>query len=537
MNFAHLVDGIADSAPERIALLVVHDHGEALRVPYGQLARDSNRLAHSLRGLGVTRGSRVMVLLPRGAMTYTVYLALLKAGATTMPGSEMLRAGDVLYRLQHATADSVIADRSLVEMLEEIRHRVSPATRWITTEDPPSGWSALTHLISTGDPAPLTSPALPDDLAFLSYTSGTTGGPKGVMHTYRWPFEHLKAAGTHWFDAKPDDIAWATAGPGWAKWVWSPFVAVLGNGATGFLYQGRFDPEVYLNLMAEHHVTLLCATPTEYRLMAKVPHLERFRLRLRSATSAGEPLNREVIDTFRRTFAVTVRDGYGQTENTLLVGTMKDMEVRPGSMGRPFPGVPVAVVDDHGQPLSPGAVGHIAVRRDHPALFRGYLNDPDRTRAAYRGDWYITGDLGRMDEDGYFWFEGRADDIIISAGYTIGPFEVEDALVKHPQVAECAVIASPDAERGHIVKAYVVLRNPADAADAELPQRLQDHVKSLTAPYKYPRAIEFVDTLPKTTSGKIRRIELRQREHPPQPADLGGPGGGLAAELGGKDPR
>ena len=250
--------------------------------------------------------------------------------------------------------------------------------------------------------------------------------------------------------------------------------------------------------------------------MAKVDNLNRFKLTLRSAVSAGEPLNREVIDTFRREFGVTVRDGYGQTENSLLVGTLQDMEVKPGSMGKPFPGMRVAIVDDEGQELSVGEVGHIAVHSTFPALFKGYLNDAERTARAFRGEWYITGDKGRMDEDGYFWFEGRSDDIIISAGYTIGPFEVEDALVKHPKVAECAVVASPDPERGHIVKAFVILRNPADASDPNLVSELQEHVKNVTAPYKYPRAIEFVDSLPKTTSGKIRRIELRDRENEKQ---------------------
>lgn len=289
-------------------------------------------------------------------------------------------------------------------------------------------------------------------------------------------------------------------------------MATLGNGATAFVYQGRFQPDVYLRLMEKYGVTLLCATPTEYRLMAKLDNLSTYRIALRSAVSAGEPLNREVIDTFRREFGVSVRDGYGQTENSLLVGTLQDMEVRPGSMGKPFPGMRVAIVDDDGRELPPQKIGHIAVHQSFPALFQGYLDDPDRTRRAYRGAWYTTGDQGRQDEDGYIWFEGRADDIIISAGYTIGPFEVEDALVKHPKVAECAVVASPDEERGHIVKAYVILRNPADAADSTLVEELQEHVKQVTAPYKYPRRIEFVDSLPKTTSGKIRRVELRQRE-------------------------
>ncbi len=513
MNFAHLVDGIAESVPERSALLVISADRAEERISYGQLASLSNQLAHSLKRLGIGRQDRVLVLMSRGSTPYLTYLALLKLGAVIMPGSEMLRSGDILYRVKRGEATAIIADPTLIPAIEEVRRQM-PTVRWYLAAQAngPHSWLSLDRLIQEGSDQPVVSDVGPEDMAFLSFTSGTTGGPKGVMHTYRWPFEHLKVAGTYWFDAKPDDVAWATAGPGWAKWVWSPFVSVLGNGATAFVYQGRFDPEVYLDLMQSYDVSLLCATPTEYRLMAKVDNLDRYRLKLRSATSAGEPLNREVIDTFRRVFGVTVRDGYGQTENTLLVGTLGDMEVRPGSMGKPFPGLPVAIVDDNGTPVPTGTIGHIAVHQSHPALFKGYLNDEKRTQAAYRGQWYVTGDQGRMDEDGYIWFEGRTDDIIISAGYTIGPFEVEDALVKHPKVAECAVVASPDPERGHIVKAFVILKNSQDASDPGLISELQEHVKRITAPYKYPRAIEFVDSLPKTASGKIRRVELRAQE-------------------------
>lgn len=218
-----------------------------------------------------------------------------------------------------------------------------------------------------------------------------------------------------------------------------------------------------------------------------------------------------MIDTFRRHFHVTVRDGYGQTENTLLVGIMKDMEVKPGSMGRPTPGNHVEIIDEEGMPLDSGKVGDIAVHLDTPALFREYYKDPERTKMTRRGDYYVTGDQARKDEDGYFWFEGRSDDIIISSGYTIGPFEVEDALIKHPSVQECAVIASPDDVRGSVVKAYIVLKQGYEATDS-LTVELQQHVKELTAPYKYPRRIKYIKELPKTTSGKIRRVELRQLE-------------------------
>ncbi len=511
-NFGAEVNRLAEESPHRLAVLCVHPDGLEEQLTYQQLRLQSNRIAHGLTRLGVHRQERVLVLLPRGIEAYITYLALLKLGATILPGSEMLRAGDIRYRVEHAGAQTVIAHHTLVQEVDNTRGDCPGLKRFLSVGQEVPGWTNLMAEVTGESEEDVAVATGEEDIAFLSYTSGTTGGPKGVIHSYLWPREHLKIAGTYWFDAQPGEVCWATAGPGWAKWVWSPFTSILGNGATAFVYTGRFDPETYLSLMAKYQVSLLCATPTEYRLMAKVDALSDYPVHLRSAVSAGEPLNREVIDTFRRVLHVAVRDGYGQTENSLLVGTLQDMEIKPGSMGKPFPGMRVAIVDEQGVEVPMGETGHIAVHRSFPALFKGYLADPERTARAFRGDWYITGDQGRMDEDGYIWFEGRADDIIISAGYTIGPFEVEDALVKHPKVAECAVVASPDPERGRIVKAFVILRNPADAQDPNLVAELQDHVKRVTAPYKYPRAIEFVDALPKTSSGKIRRIELRQQE-------------------------
>ncbi|MBE3596706.1 MAG: AMP-binding protein [Hydrogenibacillus sp.] len=517
----NIAEALLRHDPEKTALIWENDVGETRRVTYGELRSLAYRFARALSELGLTRGDRVLIMMPRLPETYAIYLAVLGSGLVVLPGSELLMPSDIVYRLKHAEAKAVIAHETLAERVDAIIDDAPGVAARIIFGAPRHGWLTYSGLIEdmTEEMPPVETHR--DDLAFLSYTSGTTGYPKGVMHTHGWVYAHYTIAARRWLSIEDGDIVWATAGPGWAKWVWSPFVATLMSGATGFHYLGRFDPERFLTLMEKHGVNVLCATPTEYRLMAKVDRLERFTLgQLRSAVSAGEPLNREVIDTFKKYFGVTVRDGYGQTENTLLVATTVDMEAKPGSMGRPTVPGAVEIIDETGEPLPPGVVGDIAVRRDFPPLFQGYYREPERTAAAFRGEWYVTGDRAKKDEDGYFWFEGRGDDIIISAGYTIGPFEVEDALVKHPAVKECAVVASPDEVRGAIVKAFVVLKDAAlyqtvqadEARREALIQELQEHAKRITAPYKYPRAIEFTEELPKTVSGKIRRVELRARE-------------------------
>lgn len=511
-NFSGQVDEYAAQHPDKHALLIASPDGHVNAVSYSELTRFANQIGNALLELGVQQNDKVIVLVPRGKEAYGIYLGLNKIGAVIMPGSEMLRGKDIEYRANHAGAKAIIAFSNIADEVDKIRDACPTVQHYILTGAKRDGWVSFEEAVQKASDQLEVVRTRSDELAFLSYTSGTTGGPKGVMHVHGWPYAHLAVAATYWLDVREEDVVWATAGPGWAKWVWSPFVSTLGKGATAFVYQGKFVPESYLKLLQEHPISILCATPTEYRLMAKVSNIEEYRLKaLRTATSAGEPLNREVIDTFRRVFDITVRDGYGQTENTLLVGTFVGMEPKPGSMGKPSPVVKVAIIDESGNELSPGEVGDIAIDRNMVALFKGYLNDPERTARAFRGNWYVTGDQGRMDEDGYIWFEGRADDIIISAGYTIGPFEVEDALVKHPAVAECAAVASPDPDRGHVVKAFIVLKNGYEPSE-ELIKELQEHTKQLTAPFKYPRKIEFVDDLPKTTSGKIRRIELRQRE-------------------------
>lgn len=501
----------------KIALKWLNEQGDYEEITYGNLMKKANQLANGLEKLGLSKGDRVLVMVPRQIIAYVIYLACLKLGVAVIPSSEMLRAKDLEYRFNHSGAKAVIAWSSLTSEVDKIEvdtpslaYRIAVPQH--NNEVTATGWFNLDQLMHEQSDVFETVVTHRDDMAILAYTSGTTGNPKGVIHSHGWAYAHLKIASTLWLDIQPEDTVWATAAPGWQKWIWSPFLSVLGKGATGIIYHGSFQPKQYLSLIEKHSVQVLCCTPTEFRLMAKSGHLGEHDLAsLRSVVSAGEPLNQEVINTFKRECNITIRDGYGQTESTLLIGTLMDTPIRLGSMGKAISPKLIEIVDEDGTPVAPNEVGDIAVHLDMPALFKGYYNDPERKKSSQRGQYFVTGDRARVDEDGYFWYEGRNDDIIISSGYTIGPFEVEEALMKHAAVKECAVVASPDEIRGSVVKAFVVLVEGIDESH-ELARELQSHVKSLTAPYKYPRKIEFIAELPKTTSGKIRRVELRELE-------------------------
>lgn len=493
------------------ALIYVNAKGEEKEITYDEMMNLSNKAANVFRAKGLEKGDVVLVMVPRLIEAYITYIGALKAGLVVIPSSEMLRPTDIEYRLKHSGAKAIVAYGAYSSQFEEVK--TMDDIQLFIIGDAKEGQLSLTELMESESAEFSSSETKSSDMAFLSYTSGTTGAPKGVVHTHAWAYAHLRTTSANWLGIEQGDVVWATAAPGWQKWIWTPFLSVLGSGATGLVYDGKFDVGTYLNLIKNYQVDVLCCTPTEYRFMAADERLGEYDLSsIRSAVSAGEPLNREVIEVFDKVFSLPVRDGYGQTENTLLVGTMLGMEARPGSMGKPTPGNRVEVIDDFGNPSPTGETGDIAVHISTPALFKEYLEDPERTAMQFRGEYYITGDRAKKDEDGYFWFEGRGDDIIISSGYTIGPFEVEDALVKHPAVRECAVVGSPDKVRGSIVKAFVVLRNSESKNEEGLIKELQDHVKKLTAPYKYPREIEFIEELPKTASGKIMRVELRKKE-------------------------
>lgn len=508
-NFVSEIEKFAQNK-EKLALRWENESGDKKEITYSQLMQQANKLGNVFKDAGLVKGDVVLVIVPRLIEAYQVYIAALKLGLTILPSSEMLRAKDLQYRITHGEVKGVISYYPFLDEINKVEE-VSSLKRFVIGKEA-DGWKYLDEAAADASDELELTVTKKSDTAFISYTSGTTGNPKGVVHTHAWAYAHLRTAAPNWLCIEEGDLVWATAGPGWQKWVWSPLLSVLGSGAVGFVYHGKFDPRKYLQLLENYEINVLCCTPTEYRLMAKVDDIGIFKLpSLRSAVSAGEPLNREVIDVFKEHFNLDVRDGYGQTENTLLLGITKGVPLRPGSMGKPTPGNIVEVVDENGAPCAVGEVGDIAVHKETPALFKEYFKEPERTRQQFRGDYYITGDRAKKDADGYFWFEGRSDDIIISSGYTIGPFEVEDALVKHSAVKECAVVASPDPIRGNIVKAFIVLRDGIEGTE-ELIKELQTHVKTMTAPYKYPRKIEFINELPKTASGKTRRVELRDNE-------------------------
>ena len=508
-NFGRdVVDRLARE--DRLGLLALDAQGSRRDYTFAQIADASQRWAAVLRDAGVRAGDRVIVVLPKIPDWLFCMTALLRIGAVAVPGAEQLRAKDLLFRATHSGAVAVVGHASNAGEIDAIAADAPDLRIWLLVGGARDGWTAADPLVREATPFAGT-PTRPTDTAYIVYTSGTTKEPKGVVHrvAYTWA-KRLQAAA--WLDAKPSDLVWCSAGTGWAKSLWNVLLGPWSCGAAIVLHEGAFVPAERMDLIRDLGVTVLCQAPTEYRLEAKLPNLGDWQLPLlRHCVSAGEPLNPEVIERWDEAFGLTILDGYGQTENTLLVANVPGIPVRPGSMGKPMPGHDVAVVDEQGDVCAPGEVGDIALSGRPPSLFAGYYKNDEETRASRRGAWYLTGDRAQVDDDGYFWFVGRADDVISSGAYRIGPFEVESALLEHPAVLESAVVGSPDADRGNVVKAFVVLRAGHEPNDA-LVRELQEHCKRVTAPYKYPREIEFVTELPKTRSGKIRRVELRQAE-------------------------
>jgi acetyl-CoA synthetase/medium-chain acyl-CoA synthetase len=515
-NFGRdVVDRLAVD-PDRPALFWRSASGGERRLTFADVARESNRFAQLLHSLGIQPGQPVIIMLPRIPEWHIAVVGALKAGALAIPSSTILRPKDIAYRAQHSKAVAIVSIDEQTQAVDAVRAEMPSVKHTLVctanSGAPPADarWLDLrASLEAVPDDASAGHPTRASDPALVYYTSGTTGPPKAVLHNHGYTSAQRYTAQL-WHGLREGDRLWTTSDTGWAKAAYGVIFGPWCAGAEVFLYDGRFEAARELELLAEVAPQVFCAPPTEFRMLVK-EDLSQLRLpELRECVSAGEPLNPEVIRNWHDATGLTIRDGYGQTETIVLVANFPGTPVRPGSMGLPMPGHRIEVIDEDGGVLPPGEVGDIALHGNPPSLFVEYWKDKDATRACRRGDWYITGDRAYRDEDGYFWFVARSDDLIISAGYRIGPFEVESALVEHPDVVEAAAVAAPDADRGSVVKAYVVVRDGVDAGP-ELALRLQQHVKDTTAPYKYPRAIEFLDALPKTVSGKIRRIELRRR--------------------------
>jgi acyl-coenzyme A synthetase/AMP-(fatty) acid ligase len=516
-NFARDVIGHWAGDPEKLAMLWLGPAGVERRLTFRHFAERSDRFAEVLRRQGVVPGDRVMVQLPRVPEWWEVLLGCFKAGAVAVPGTVLLTPKDIQYRTELAGGLAYVTDAEGSRKVDEVRPECRSLRHLFQVGGEPvsEGWNAYERELQDVNGGAQAVDTASSDPALIYFTSGTVGNPKMVLHTHAsYPIGH-QITGRFWLDLRPDDLHLNLSETGWAKAAWSSFFGPWNMGSALFVQdaRGRFSATETLDLLESFPITTFCAPPTAYRMLVLEDLSRRNPRALRWCVGAGEPLNPEVIETWRRETGHVIRDGYGQTETVLLCGNFPGLEVKPGSMGKPSPGMNVAVIDEAGNPLPPDSEGDIGLRMrpERPVgLFKEYWQNPAATEASQRGDWYVTGDRAYVDGEGYFWFVGRSDDVIISAGYRIGPFEVESALVEHPAVAEAAVVGKGDPMRGTIVKAFVILA-PGRSGSSDLTGELQEHVKRVTAAYKYPREIEYVAELPKTISGKIRRVELRAR--------------------------
>jgi acetyl-CoA synthetase len=510
-----LIDRRAAHRDKTALLHVDAATGAERRLSFSDLAAASNRFANALRALGAKKGDFAFVMIPRVPAWYEVLLGCIKLGVVAMPGTNLLQPKDIEYRLNKSRARFAIVTAEHAGKLDAVRARCPGLAHLIVIGAPHAGATHYEAAMEAASPV-LDRAALPptrsDETMLAFFTSGTTAFPKMVPREHSYAIAHALTA-RYWQDLREDDLHWTVSDTGWAKAAWGMLFGQWQIGATLFLYNPApgFDADAHLRAIGKYRVTTFCAPPTAYRTFAQLDLKPYDFSSLRHSLSAGEPLNPEVIRVWKDATGTQIRDGYGQTETVNLVANYPGVPIKPGSMGLPVPGIAVDVVDEQGRVLPVGETGHVAVKLADPwppGLFRGYFEDPDANAKCFHDGYYYTGDTAYRDADGYFWFVGRADDLIGSAGYRISPFEVESALIEHPAVAESAVVGKKDALRGEIVKAYVVLAKGYEASEA-LAKELQDFVKATTAPYKYPREIEFRAALPKTISGKIRRVELR----------------------------
>lgn len=512
-----IVDRYAALDPDKLALVWCNDSGEEKMITFRDVSQNSNRIANMLYRKGIRKGDHVLItLMSRYEYWYTV-VALHKLGAIAIPATAQLTYKDIAYRCNYAGIKAIVSV-NVPGLVEYIKMAVtkSPTVKYVFTVGGAEGTLDFTteYMQYGADKLDFTVNNRSTDPMIAYFTSGTTGMPKMVTHAYSYPLAHLQTA-LLWHCCKDGGLHFTAADTGWGKASWGKIYGqwICGTATFAYDYYGKYTPLDLLPLLEKYKVTTFCAPPTMYRFCIK-EDLSRFNLSaIQHYCTAGEPLNPAVYDNILAQIKSPIYEGYGQTETVLALATYPFMEPRPGSMGRPSPLYDIELLDENSQPVQTGEEGEICirVRPDQVGLFLGYHNDEERLRSVWRDGYYHTGDVAVMDKDGYMWFVGRDDDIIKSSGYRIGPFEVESALMEHPSVMECAITAVPDEVRGQVIKATIVLARNYFPSE-ELKKELQDHVKHTTAPYKYPRIVEFVDRLPKTISQKIRRVEIREQD-------------------------
>ena len=492
-NFAsNVIDDWATRTPETPALWWIDGAGQEAKLSYAELARSSRKFCNVLEAAGISKGDLIVVIMKPQPAWWEIVTACLRMGVVISPGTTQLSSKDLEYRIEVSEAVAVIADADNAHKFDAIGVDHPALKRKIVSGAVREGWIHYEQAMNDANDDFETESTDADDIAMCYFTSGTTGHPKMVLHTQASYGIGHKITGHFWLRLNPGEVMWCITDTGWAKAAYSAYFGPLIQGATIFSVGAGFDPLKTLEILRDFPIDTLCGAPTIYRLLVQQDLSQYSTPTLKRNYSAGEPLNPEVITEWKKFTGLAIREGYGQTETCILCASWDEIEIRPGSMGTAAPGYDL--------------------KPDRPAgLFREYWKSPERMEESFRGNWYFTGDRAVRDEDGYFWFLSRSDDVIISSGYRIGPFEVESALIEHPAVAESAVVSSPDETRGEVVKAFIVLATGYEPGD-ELKLEIQNHVKSVTAPFKYPRKVDFVSELPKTVSGKIRRVELRAAE-------------------------
>ena len=520
-NFGYdIVDAWAAEQPEKKAILWTNDQGAEHQYTYAELKEKTDATASYFQSLGIGHGDMVMLILKRRIEFWFSIIALHKLGAVVIPATHLLTKKDIIYRCNAAdikmivcAGEDVITDHIIEAMpgCPTLQHVVSIGPGM------PEGFKDFQEGIAQA--APFVKPEHPntnDDTSLMYFTSGTTGEPKMVAHDFTYPLGHI-TTGSFWHNLHENSLHLTIADTGWGKAVWGKLYGQMIAGANIFVYDHeKFTPADILQKIQDCKITSLCAPPTIYRFLIKEDISKYDLSSLEYCTTAGEALNYSVYETFLKVTGIRLMEGFGQTETTMTLGTFPWMEPKPGSMGVPNPQYEIDLLTNNGRSAEDGEQGQIVVRTHNGkplGLFKEYYRDAERTEDAWHDDTYFTGDVAWRDEDGYYWFVGRADDVIKSSGYRIGPFEVESALMTHPAVVECAITGVPDEIRGQVVKATIILSKDYKGKEGpELIKELQNHVKKVTAPYKYPRVIEFVEELPKTISGKIRRVEIRAKD-------------------------